>query len=294
MNDEDFYIGYLPKAPKALGGKMKLFIVLILAALVFLAYLTVASQNDFDQTRFDYGKLTTLKGVVALDPVPRLILDRGIDLQGNQVNQSILLVNFGKSGVLPIFQDLSRELDLPIEQYEFEIRGTLIYGEGKTVFELTEEASSIISFQKNTGNKYQKKQLPLGEIELMGELIDSKCYFGVMKPGYGKVHRSCAIRCIAGGVTPVLMAKDKEGRKRFILLINDRVASKANMADLIGKNVTVPGKLSKMDDWLVLQVTNSIQVADYNQSKNIIDDQANTSFVTSFQSELEGDITICQ
>jgi hypothetical protein len=27
---------------------------------------------------------------------------------------------------------------------------------------------------------------------LTGEIVDSKCYLGVMNPGQGKVHRDCA------------------------------------------------------------------------------------------------------
>jgi hypothetical protein len=34
----------------------------------------------------------------------------------------------------------------------------------------------------------------LGEVQLTGEIVDSKCYFGVMNPGNGKVHRDCAVR----------------------------------------------------------------------------------------------------
>jgi len=39
-----------------------------------------------------------------------------------------------------------------------------------------------------------------GEFDLVGEIVDSKCYFGNMNPGNGKVHRDCAVRCMSGGI----------------------------------------------------------------------------------------------
>ena len=59
----------------------------------------------------------------------------------------------------------------------------------------------------------------LGRVSLTGEIVDSKCYPGVMKPGQGKTHRACAIRCLSGGVPAVFRvasssAKDAQRRKR--------------------------------------------------------------------------------
>ena len=39
-----------------------------------------------------------------------------------------------------------------------------------------------------------------------------------MKPGEGKTHRSCAIRCIAGGIPPVFKT-DSSG---YFLLVNEK------------------------------------------------------------------------
>lgn len=53
--------------------------------------------------------------------------------------------------------------------------------------------------------------LELGETTLKGEIVDSKCYLGVMNPGNLKAHRACAINCIQGGVPPVLLVRDGGG-----------------------------------------------------------------------------------
>jgi hypothetical protein len=40
-----------------------------------------------------------------------------------------------------------------------------------------------------------------------------------MKPGFGKPHRSCAVRCISGGVPPILRIKDEKGETNYLMLI---------------------------------------------------------------------------
>src|SRR5206468_3964392 len=56
--------------------------------------------------------------------------------------------------------------------------------------------------------------IDLGLVTLAGEIVDSKCYLGVMNPGNGKVHRDCAARCISGGIPPMFVAKDSSGVSR--------------------------------------------------------------------------------
>ena len=43
----------------------------------------------------------------------------------------------------------------------------------------------------------------LDTFTLIGEIVDSKRYLGVMNPGNGKVHRDCAVRCLSGGIPPI-------------------------------------------------------------------------------------------
>ena len=65
-----------------------------------------------------------------------------------------------------------------------------------------------------------QEAVDLGEHTLRGEIVDIKCYLGVMKPAHGKPHRSCAARCISGGIPPVLMVKDRDGDTNYLLLVS--------------------------------------------------------------------------
>ena len=41
--------------------------------------------------------------------------------------------------------------------------------------------------------------LHVGEVNLIGEILDAQCFMGIMNPGYGRTHRGCATQCIRGG-----------------------------------------------------------------------------------------------
>ena len=56
----------------------------------------------------------------------------------------------------------------------------------------------------------------LGPVVVQGEIVDSKCHLGVMKPGEGPAHRDCAVRCLLGRVPPMFVPHDRSGR------VNDR------------------------------------------------------------------------
>jgi hypothetical protein len=51
----------------------------------------------------------------------------------------------------------------------------------------------------------------LGAFTLVGEIVDSKCYLGIMNPGETNPHRECAALCIRGGIPPLIIAHDADG-----------------------------------------------------------------------------------
>jgi hypothetical protein len=90
----------------------------------------------------------------------------------------------------------------------------------------------------------------LGEMQLTGEIVDSKCFFGVMNPGAGKVHRDCAARFISGGIPPAFLVRDSSGNVVTLLLAH----WKRDLLDHIdiGEPVTVRGHLVRSAGRLTL------------------------------------------
>ena len=88
----------------------------------------------------------------------------------------------------------------------------------------------------------------LGVAQLTGEIVDSKCYFGVMNPGAGKVHRDCAVRCINGGIPPAFLVRDSAGQRETLLLANWN----RDLLNHIAEPVTIRGRLVRSSGRLTL------------------------------------------
>ena len=88
------------------------------------------------------------------------------------------------------------------------------------------------------------KSNDLGPVTLRGEIVDSKCYLGVMNPGNGKVHRDCAVRCISGGAPPAFVALDAEGDSRVLLLVgSDGRQLNREVLSFVAEPIEVSGEL---------------------------------------------------
>lgn len=241
------YVGYQPKAPAGFRRPLRLILIVIAVVLVVSAVSIVTFQHPFSSATFEYGQLTEIDGILDLHPVPRLIL------HAEASPKSILLVGFGKVGAEGTIEAMENKHKMLLDNRNVRLRGTLIYGEGKTLLELTEGHASLIS----TG---EPQQIPFGleqedSVRLHGQIIDPKCYFGVMKPGEGKVHRACATRCVSGGIPPVLKVTGTDGSHRFYLLKGPAGQPIHNhLLPYIADQVVMSGMLYTAQDWLVLRI----------------------------------------
>lgn len=61
----------------------------------------------------------------------------------------------------------------------------------------------------------------LGPVALVGEILDAKCWFGAMRPGYGTTHKACATLCARGGL-PLAFCTDGCGSNEAPLFLDER------------------------------------------------------------------------
>ncbi len=278
---DPFYIGYLPKAPKAVASVVVKAVSGIAVVLLVVALSIALRQQPAENSVFEFGTYTTITGVIFEKPYPLLRVNAGTNTQGNAVYQSIPLVNLGKRGVAHIIDELGRNTAL--NQAEVTISGTLIYYDGKSLLELSEGKASIKGTKQASSPVQAQATGTWHEATLAGEIVDGKCFFGVMKPGYGKAHRSCAVRCIAGGIPPVLSVKNSSGGYDYYLLTGPNgQAYNQQVLPYTGKPVTISGRWRQVDDWQELQVTN-LQTA-----------QAGPARGTKPNNWLASGITVCQ
>lgn len=255
-DNKEFYIGYMPNAPKSFSSRNKLVVVFILILIPVITFLLVSGQKGFTNSQFEFGNLVELEGVLFKEPIPILKVKTGQDQSGNDIYQSIMLINFLKFGADELLEGYESKISAPLAQTRVKVKGTLIYYDGVTLLELTDEENALIDYGPIEGASPIQAKDKLGNIELSGEIIDPKCFFGVMKPGNGKPHKSCAIRCIAGGIPPVLMVKNDNGDANYIILkgaegedINQKILP------YIANPIKMSGNFSKVDDWFVLETS---------------------------------------
>jgi hypothetical protein len=237
----DFYVGYLPKAPTALARFVRKVIIALGLIATTAALVLVVGQMPFANSGFEYGKLRTLEGVVVTRPFPALLVARPGDVGQEEKYSRYLLVAPGKHGA----DDLVASFD----GQQVRLQGQLIYREGGTMVEIT--PGSIAVTDNATTN--QQTNRDLGPVTVTGEIVDSKCYLGVMNPGQGKVHRDCAARCLSGGIPPIFVRTD--GRQQFLLVgLDGRALGRDALREFIAEPITIRGDLLQQGESRLLKI----------------------------------------
>jgi hypothetical protein len=245
--DNEFYVGYFPKAPIKIASATKRVIAILFTVMIGVAAIIALEQKQFSSANFEYGLVTVLDGYLFTKPVPHLQVPLGKDISNTELYQTILLVGSGKAGASDFIFSQSAS-DKKMEGVKVRLTGSLIYGHGKTLLQV-EEASTLEYLEGKLAARSVAAEQE--EISVSGEIVDPKCFFGVMKPGEGKSHRSCAIRCIAGGIPPVFKS-DSSG---YFLLVNENnEAVSSEIVNIVGDHISLTGVAVYWNDWTVLQV----------------------------------------
>jgi hypothetical protein len=253
MKNSEFYIGWMPKAPEGFSKHIQKVLTLLFPLALIVGLLLASFQKKFSTASFEFGKLTEVKGIYVNTPVPMLKVLNGKDIWGNTSYTTIPLVGYGKHGAETAIMELEKEKNTSFNNRELTLKGTLLYSDGKTLLQVSKEDNPVISIANDAGVLSEQKELGVQKIK--GEIIDPKCYFGVMKPGEGKVHRDCAIRCILGGIPPVLKVMNEKGDKNYYLIVGPN-GEKMNEAvqDYIAEPVEIEARAVQQDDWVILYV----------------------------------------
>jgi len=247
MPESDFYVGYEPAAPAGLAGFLRARVALLVILALVLAAALTAAQRPFSKAVFEFGSETELVGVIELEPYPTLRVAR----PGTDAGESrYLLVAFGKFG--------ADEAVAAFAGREVRLRGTLIYRDDQVMVELAEDSIEDLGPAPGTASA----MVSLGVGIYAGEIVDSKCYLGVMKPGNTKPHRDCATRCLSGGVPPVLLVRDVTGNARYLLLTDregGQVGREVVARQLVAEPVLITGEVWRQGDRYLLRA----DVGDY-------------------------------
>jgi hypothetical protein len=241
--EDEFFIGYAPPMPPRLGRFVRQVVIGIGCLVVILAVTLASGHIRLEGGTFEFGHPRSFSGTIVEHPYPGLRLD-GVD---SNVEPWPLLVAPGKHGADGLVSGL--------EGRHLTLTGTRIQRGAHTMIEvepasLRRKASETASTE-TTGLVEQSDK---GNVELTGEIVDSKCFLGVMVPGSGKTHKECASLCLRGGIPPALYVQDRAGHSSLLLLVGPTGESiGARALHAAGEAITLTGSIQGRGGWLVLR-----------------------------------------
>jgi hypothetical protein len=244
--DEEFYIGWQNQAPKTIGSHVRKAVFFLLLLAPVLGIVLVLTQRTIGKAVFEWGTIKPFSGILSTQPYPHLLVARPGKSSGT--SSAYYLVAPFKFALKP--EALAAFNGKPVS-----LKGTLIYRGNQTTIEARPESlqPATESAQLNTLSADNQRE-NLGRQTLVGEIVDSKCYLGVMNPGQLTPHRSCAVRCISGGIPPVLLVSPKTGPPLYFLLVSgDGRAVNKEVLNMVGEPVQITGDVERQGELLVLR-----------------------------------------
>ncbi len=233
---DEFFVGYL-SVPPGLSRFYKLLALSLLFVFIGLGIWLSAAQKSAGLGISDMSVEHEFTGYLTVDPYPVL------HVVGEQ-NRSVILVDQMKKSATDIAK--------PFANQWVSVSG-LSVERGDWLMLQIDPAKGI---QKTSAQSHSPPQAePLGQVSFTGEIIDSKCFLGAMKPGAGKVHRACATLCLMGGIPPMFIVKNKQGQQFGYLLMNKDGSSAAiDLAEDVAVPVNIRGELERRGDMTYLKI----------------------------------------
>lgn len=242
---EAFFVGYLPLRDDLKGFLRRVVAGFALVAAA-VAAIAAAQQRPLGAGEFDYGVESRLEGLLRLEPVPSIWSARpgpgagGADAAAEPPFEIVPLVGLGKRG--------PSAAALALAGREVRATGSWIRRGPERLFEV-----AAVEAIAAAGSSAELAPRGHGPVELRGEIVDTKCFLGVMKPGEGKGHKACAILCLEGGSPAALVARDASGATAVLWLVGgDGRPLGRELADLAAEPVAVAGELVRFGARAVL------------------------------------------
>jgi len=238
----EFYIGWQLKAPLGIGAHVRKAVLALLFLVLVAAFVLAVAQRMIGVAVFEWGNLKTFSGTLKSTPYPHLLVQRPGQGGGRSAYYLVAPFKFGLN---------TQNLQL-LEGREVTLKGTLIYRGDQTMIEV--QPDSIKPVSAAITSRVETSVVNLGRQTLVGEIVDSKCYLGVMNPGRLTPHRGCAVRCISGGIPPVLLVRQQAGPPLYFLLVSSegRPVNK-QVLDMVAEPVKITGEVVRQGELSILR-----------------------------------------
>jgi hypothetical protein len=231
--EDEFYIGYEAGVPPGMRPVIVRAVVAAIAIALVVAVWLVSQQQPLAESRFEFGTTRSFDGYLTLSPAPVLII---VDRDGHHPHWLVARGKFGAAAALD-----------KVAPGWVTLSGSLIERER---WRMIEVAAGSVRPHSSAAPPPAPAATSSRPVTLTGEIVDGKCYLGVMNPGERIVHRDCAARCLAGGVPAMFAYRDASGAHLALLL----GAGVALTAKDVGRSIVLSGALSGPEDALVFAI----------------------------------------
>jgi hypothetical protein len=242
MNKEpEFYIGWQSMAPAATGRLIKWFCLGLFILAASMGTLLALSQRTIGISVFEWGKLKDFHGIMVAKPYPHLLSTNNL--------QFYYLVKPDKFG---FDSDIASKYD----GQQVCLLGTLIYRGNQMMIEALPESINSCSTALDADLLASIKPQPdvsLGRQTIIGEIVDSKCFLGVMNPGRYVAHKACAIRCISGGCPPLFISGSGDALHYYLLVNTNGNAVNQAVLDKVAEPLEISGEVVKQGALIILK-----------------------------------------
>lgn len=240
---DDFFIGYAPPMPPRLARFVTRVVIGLACGALAWAVTIAAGHVALEGGTFEFGRPRQFAGTIVERPYPALQPD-GVE----PGTPWLLLVAPGKHGADAFVSGLDGR--------HVTLSGTRIVRGTHVMIEV--EPASVVVGEGSGSNPTSStvRAEPLGDrpVTVRGEVVDPKCFLGVMVPGSGKTHKDCASLCLRGGIPPALYVRDQAGRSSVMLLTGTSGEPMgAHALRVAGEAMEMTGTLERQGGWLVLR-----------------------------------------
>ena len=237
-----FFVGYL-RMPAKLGV---FFLYLLPVALCGVVGLSIGlSLAQPDPGSGNWAGRAELTGILETRPYPVLRVPPDDE---HPAGRAILLVGQGKNGVV--------EQAAALDGQRVHVRGGFLRRGGMTMVQVAWRDGLVAATEEAEDEPPAAADpTPLGAYTLRGEIVESKCFLGAMRPGCGRTHMACANLCLLGGIPPVFVTRGPDGSEQLFLLADAEGGTVTDaILDYVSLAVEVTGEVEQRDDLLVLRI----------------------------------------
>lgn len=240
VGDDELYIGWA-RAPAVDRRFLMGAAPLLLGATTGLGWLVAKNLGDPGAGKWETGATHVIEGALVAKPYPMI---RTADRTAPFGVRTTLIVAQGKCTNALTYGDRENRM--------VRARGVLIERKGRQMLEVPFSVGKWLERGNEDGAFLVDQRLEhIGRFTLAGQIMDSKCFFGVMRPSRGKTHKACASLCIRGGIPPSFWVRDGKGRESVLLMTDANGGPLGpDILPLVADPVAAEGEIVRVGDLL--------------------------------------------